>query len=309
MLKLTVISLFILLFMLVHLCVYFLLSMMLHTSAKRARLRYIKQKTVRTYKGLLDKHPIYRHLQDLLLAIDSRISVLAFTYASLMASLFGIVAGSLLFISFKGAVMMGSMGLLLPYAWLRLRLMNQQMQIRMDFLPAVEVFYQYYLLNPGQNIRRVLQQAVEGERIQEPIRSMFDQLQRNLDAGRGLDEALKIFNLSLGHRWSQFFAHIFRIGFTEGVDVSSNLKDLISDMRESIRSNQQERNRLLEIRLANFTPIFFLILFIAVNYKLNPTQTYEYYLLHPDGRSMLLDAVFLIFLSFIMGIYLSMKRI
>lgn len=305
--KLTLICFIIILFLLFSLFFYCLLAVILTASAARSRLQYVKRKTVR--HDMMLRSRLLRHMRDLLLALESSFSLTSFMYLSLLAGLSGTLIGSLLLASIKGALMMGSMGMLLPYLLLRMRLLNKQMRIRLDFLPAVELFYQYYMLDPGQNIRRVLQQAVEEKRMREPIRSVFEQLQRNLAAGREVDEALSIFNTALGHRWSQFFSHIFHMGYTEGVDVSSNLKDLIVDMRKAILANQQERNRLLEIRIANFTPVLFLLLFMFVNYKLNPAQTVEYYFVNPEGKSMLLDAVFLIFLSFLMGVYLSMKRI
>ncbi|UJF32545.1 hypothetical protein [Paenibacillus hexagrammi] len=40
--------------------------------------------------------------------------------------------------------------------------------------------------------------------------------------------------------------------------MGESLKELVSDMRKAQRSDQVERNKLLEIRIANFTPIFFL---------------------------------------------------
>lgn len=288
---------------------YFLFQGLLTTSAKRSRLQFVKTKSTTVLPTFLLQHRFVTHMNELLQTYRTAMNVSSFLYLSVMTGMVGVMVGSIVFASVKAIFMTGSMGLLLPYLLLRMRLLNKQMQIRMDFLPAVEVFYQCYTLNAGQNIRRVLQKTVEEERIREPIRSVFEQLQRDLSTSPDIDHALKIFNLALGHRWSQLFTHIFRVGLTEGVDVSQNLKELIRDMREAIRTNQQERNRLLEIRLANFSPIVFLVLFITINYKLNPTQTYEYYVLNPDGRNMLLDAVFLIFLSFLMGIYLSIKRI
>jgi hypothetical protein len=79
-------------------------------------------------------------------------------------------------------------------------------------------------------------------------------------------------------------------------------------MRRAQRTDQNERNRLLEIRIANFTPILFLLLFVTINIKINPHSAYLHYVVDENGRNMLLDALVIIFGSFIMGIYLSMRR-
>lgn len=79
-------------------------------------------------------------------------------------------------------------------------------------------------------------------------------------------------------------------------------------MRKAQISEKQERNRLLEIRIANFSPILFLIVFMGVNFKLDAQMAYTYYVLDPEGRDLLLDALLLIFLSFVMGVYLSFGR-
>jgi hypothetical protein len=79
-------------------------------------------------------------------------------------------------------------------------------------------------------------------------------------------------------------------------------------MRNAQLANQQERHRLLEIRLANFTPALFLVLFVAVNFRLNPEGSYRSYILDPTGRGMLLNALALLFGSLLMGLYLSRRK-
>jgi hypothetical protein len=116
------------------------------------------------------------------------------------------------------------------------------------------------------------------------------------------------FCLAFGHAWADYFGSILRVALSEGNDVTANLKELISDMRKAQLANQLERHKLLEIRLANFTPALFLALFIGINFRLNHDASYQAYLLDPKGRSMLLNALALIFGSMIMGIYLSRRR-
>jgi len=54
--------------------------------------------------------------------------------------------------------------------------------------------------------------------------------------------------------------------------------------------------------------MLFLLLFIGINAHYNPNGTYRYYLLDPMGRDLVLNALVLIFASFLMGIWLSRKK-
>jgi len=188
-------------------------------------------------------------------------------------------------------------------------LMNLQMRSRIDFLPAVELFYQSYLSTGGRQVKIALGRMVEERRLTGPLLSIFEQLYINLSV-RGDDEAsLRIFSAAVGHVWADYFANLLRVALADGTPIADNLKELIGDMRRAARADQQERNRLLEIRIANFSPILFLALFIGVNIRYNPEGAWRYYVLDPHGRDMLLNAAALIFASFLMGIWLSRRRL
>ena len=216
--------------------------------------------------------------------------------------------GTFVFISMKGVFIIGLIFAVTPYIFLRMRLMSLQMKARIDFLPAIEVFYQYYVLSDNKKLRSIMKTILDEQRILYPIKPVFEQLYRNLSTNREMEDSLRIFMMSLGHIWADYFVNIMRIGLMEGVNISSSLKELIIDMRRAQRADQVERNRLLEIRIANFTPIFFLVIFLCINFQTNYQNAYYYYLVDAAGRNMLLDALFLIFASFIMGLYLSIKR-
>jgi hypothetical protein len=95
---------------------------------------------------------------------------------------------------------------------------------------------------------------------------------------------------------------------TEGADLSASLQELIQDMRQSQTADQAARNRLLEIRIANFSPPIFFVLFILVNFRLNGQQAFYYYLVDAGGKNMLLNGLILMFASFVMGLWLSIRR-
>jgi hypothetical protein len=52
----------------------------------------------------------------------------------------------------------------------------------------------------------------------------------------------------------------------------------------------------------------FLILFVGLNVHYSPENAYRYYLADPKGRDLMLNAFVLIFASFLMGIWLSRRK-
>ncbi len=251
----------------------------------------------------------HQHIFDLLLALGWRIQPREFALISVGMGLTGIALGVVVFQSFRSVVILFLILGCLPYLGLRMSLINRQMATRLEFLPAMELFYQCYLVTGCRHVRIALQKTVEERRLPGEVQAVFDQLYRNLSV-RGDDEgSLRRFSLSFGHLWSDYFGSILKVALEEGNNVADNLKELISDMRRSQLANQLERHRLLEIRMANFAPILFLALFLGINFRLNPEQSYKYYMMDAAGRGMVLNSVVLLFGSLIMGLYLSRRKI
>lgn len=299
-----------LLYLLLYLSIRMLLQAMMRRSAARHRLAYVHDRTLtsKLSRYMTRYNVLHRHLTDLLESLRHRISIGVFLYMTVLLALGGAVAGAVLFSSLKGIVSMTVILGTMPYVILRMRLLNLQMKARLEFLPAVELFYQYYLVSGQRNIRTALRVALEENRMLYPMKAVFEQLNHNLTTNRNVEDSLRLLTVTLGHVWAAYFANIMRVGLTEGNEIGESLKELITDMRRAQRSDQAERNRLLEIRLANFSSILFLVVFLAVNFKLNFTNAWHYYVDDPAGRNMVLDGGVLIFASFLMGIYLSIRR-
>ncbi|MBJ6361529.1 type II secretion system F family protein [Paenibacillus sp. GCM10012307] len=299
-----------LLFFLLCGVLYLLFNAMAELESRQDRLNYKRNgRLISRFARWLSRYEApHRHLSDLLESMRWPLQAGGFVLLCVLLFVAGMVSGIILFHSAKGAVLLAMLLGATPYLWLRMSLVQRQLKTQLDFLPAVELFYQCYLITGERQIRSALQRTVEEERLLGPIQGVFEQLYRNLSV-RGDDESsLRIFSASLGHVWADYYTQILRVALAEGHPVGDNLKELITDMRKARRANQQERNRLLEIRIANFTPILFLALFIGINLHYNPDQAYYYYVLDPQGRDMLLNAAALIFISFVMGLYLSRKK-
>jgi len=298
------------LFTMLFLAIQQLLTLQSGRADARSRLRYRRNSGVRVW----GRHALGRfvrsegHLALLLDSIRWKVRPSGFLLLSLVLLLAGAAGGALAVQSVRGTVLSAALLGGLPYLALRVVLSHRQLQSRVDFLPAVELFYQSYLTTGGRQVRIALGRTVDERRLMGPLQPVFEQLYLNLSV-KGDDEAsLRIFVLALGHLWGEYFANLLRVALSEGCSIESSLKTLIADMRQAQRADQVERNRLLEIRLANFSPVLFLALFLGINFHYNPEGSYIYYVVDPKGRDMLLNAAALIFASFLMGIYLSRRR-
>lgn len=252
--------------------------------------------------------PLFAHLADVLSASGWRIKPSAFWKLAFGLALAGIAGGAIVFQSLRSAALLGAMLAVLPYSLLRMSLINRQISARLNFLPAAELFYQCYLVNGSRHVRTALQRMVEERQLPGDTQAIFEELYRQLNIHHDDERTLRRFSMSIGHIWADYFSSLLAVALSEGNNIADNLRELIDDMRKARMDDHAERHRLLEIRLANFTPLFFLGLFLAINFRLNAEASALYYLSDPGGRSMLLNALVLIFGSFLMGLYLSRRK-
>ncbi|MFC5406905.1 hypothetical protein [Cohnella soli] len=270
--------------------------------SKKAGISLASRRLIRT-------NALLAHVTDAMMALEWRMKPTSFFGCSISMAIAGIFCGAIVFHSVRSAAVLALICGGLPYLLLRLSLVNRQLATRLDFLPAVELFYQSYLVTGSRHIRIALQRAVEERRLPGEVQLAFEQLLRNLAVNGDDEGSLRQFALSFGSVWADYFGNILKVALEEGNNVADNLKELISDMRKAQLANLVERHKLLEIRMANFAPILFLGLFLIVNFRLNPQGSYEYYFRDAGGRNMLLNAALLLFGSFLMGIYLSRRKL
>lgn len=299
-------------FLLLFIVIEWSIQLVLQRKTLRARLKSGKAITAKashstsgTAKRLL---AVKKHLEQLMHSL--RLPLKGDHMFSALLGLFigGLLLGSWIFGTWKGALLLSAMIAALPYLVLRLLLVHRRLEAQIDFLPALESFYQCYLITGERQIKVALARLIEEKVMTGAMKHIFEQLYRNLSVLEDDDESLELFAHALGHIWADYFVQMLKVAMSEGVSISSSLKELIGDMRAARRANEQERHRLLEIRIANFTPLLFLALFIGINMYYNREQSIQYYVHDAGGREMLLHMIVMIFLSFLMGLYLSRKR-
>jgi Flp pilus assembly protein TadB len=252
------------------------------------------------------RHPWIQDLHNQVLLVRFPGGMRTLGWGVTCLGLIGAYLGWLWFYSLPSILMAGLSIGVLPIVVLYMLAIRRQVKIRLSFLHAMEVFYQAYVSIPHRNIRVVVAKVVQEKRMPIPIRPLFQELNEQLIFGN--KAALQQFASALHHEWGYTLTNLLAIGLEEGANLDEALQTFIRDLREAQASAWADRNRLLEIRFANFSPPLIVGLFIGVNFYMNPVAANQAYFHDLHGRILLMQSVILMVLSFAMGIWLSIRR-
>jgi len=259
-----------------------------------------KQKSLTVFA----KNRVLKHLQLLLVALDSPINLGTFLFITFIMAAQGAVIGSYVFKTFQAAVLLGFLlgsSLYLFLRWLHLGFRTKTI---FELLPAVESFLQAYVSTPSRNMKLALNKSLPA--IRYPVRHAFEHLSILLAIYDEPKEALEIFSFRFGSKWADQFSSIIRVGI-RGFEMTEALEDLIQDMRDAQEDNKKERARLAEIRLANIFSVISFVALMFLNLKLG-TRFELYYINEQFGQRLLLFNIAYIFFSIILGVYVSRNR-
>lgn len=252
------------------------------------------------------KHPWLNDVQNHVILVRVPGGMPAMGWSVSVLAICGAYVGWTWFYTLPSIVMLAlSLGAL-PVLVLYMLAIRRQVKIRLSFLHAMEVFYQAYVSIPHRNIRVVVAKIFNEQRLPIPIRPLFRELNDQLIFGN--KAALQQFASTLQHEWGYTFAHLVGIGMEEGANLDEALQAFIRDLRDAQASAWADRNRLLEIRLANFSLPLVVALFLGVNFYFNPAVASQAYFQDLHGRALIMQSVILMVLSFGMGIWLSIRR-
>src|SRR5690554_2212371 len=138
-----------------------------HSDSKvRSRLTIRSRRTQgRWATWLYRRYKLFIHLSELLESISSPIRTGQLLGIGFISAIGGVLIGTFFFSSMKGVISLGCILALIPYITVRMRLLTIQMRARINFLPAMEVFYQSYILSEHKNLRAVLKHSIEENRM------------------------------------------------------------------------------------------------------------------------------------------------
>lgn len=254
----------------------------------------------------LYRWPLLNRLQAQLIASRTSLSISVFIIFSLGLFVLGGYLGWIWFFTTNHVILLGFLLSICPWVFLRVRLANMQVRMRLTFLDAVEIFYQAYVSVPRRNIRVVLAKIVSEQRMPKAIAHLFREMHEQFIFGD--DRALHTFAQAISHEWGHTFTHLLEVSMSEGIVLDHVLQEFIRDLRDAQKSALEDKTRLLEIRIANFSPPFFLALFIGLNFHFNYEGAFQAYFVDLHGRILLLQAFLLMVASFVMGVWLSIQR-
>lgn len=145
----------VLLFLLVFGVLYVMFHGMAQLESRQDRLHYKRNgRLVNRFARWLAKYEApHRHLSDLLESMRWPLQAGGFVLLCAVLFVTGAAGGIILFHSVKGAVLLAALLGAAPYLGLRMSLVQRQLNTQLDFLPAVELFYQCYLITGERQIR------------------------------------------------------------------------------------------------------------------------------------------------------------
>ena len=245
-------------------------------------------------------------LHDQLIATQISLSIPVFFMLSSCLFAIGAYLGWIWFFDIRHVILLGLLLAICPWVFLRVRLAAAQVRMRLIFLDAVEIFYQAYVSVPRRNIRVVLAKIVSEQRMPKAIAHLFREMHEQFIFGD--ERALHTFAKAISHEWGYTFTHLLEVSMAEGIVLDHVLKEFIDDLRDAQKAALEDKTRLFEIRIANFSPPFFLALFIGLNLHFNFEAAIQAYFYDLHGRILLLQAFLLMVASFVMGVWLSVHR-
>src|SRR5690554_3590104 len=211
---LTKLSSLFMLFALSYICIKYFIVSIVGRSLLRSRLSnsWVLPNVGRKGAWFIHRFKLWIHVSDLLSSVSSPLRVGQFLALGVNLSIGGILIGTFFFSSVKGVVSLAILLGSIPYISLRMRLLTIQMRGRINFLPAMEVFYQSYILSENKNIRMVLKDSIAENRMLYPIKAVFEQLYMGLMVNKETEGCLRIFALTLGNQWADHYISILRFG-------------------------------------------------------------------------------------------------
>jgi Flp pilus assembly protein TadB len=202
------------------------------------------------------------------------------------------------------AILWGTGCSLILYGYLNFAILKKQNLLEKQLIPAIQVFLSEFGSIP--NIVSALNNTLM--KVEQPLKEEIDILVRELNSGRGSEEALFSFAGRVGCPWAFRFAHILNLRINKGINISPMLFNLYLDMKTRIVKEKERSMESIGARLESYT----LYVFIPVMYffarQINP-QTHYLLTQTAEGRKVMLYLTLLLLAGIISTIRLGNNKI
>lgn len=190
------------------------------------------------------------------------------------------------------------------YGYINYSVLKKQDLLEKQLIPAIQVFLSEFGSIP--NIVSVLNNTLT--KVDEPLKEEIDRLIREMNSGRGMEEALFCFAGRVGSGWAFRFAHILNLRINKGVNISPMLFNLYMDMKTKIVKEKERSMESIGVRLESYALYAFIPIMYFMAMRINP-QTHYLLTQTVEGRKVMLYLTVLLLGGAFATIHLGTKKI
>lgn len=190
------------------------------------------------------------------------------------------------------------------YGYINYSVLKKKDLLEKQLIPAIQVFLSEFGSLP--NIVSALSKTLI--KVDEPLKEELDRLVRDMNSGRGTEEALFSFAQRVQSPWAYRLAHILNLRINKGINISPMLFNLYLDMKTKVVKEKERSMEGIGVRLESYLLYVFIPIMYYMAVKINP-QTHYLLTQTSEGRKVMLYLTILLLVGVISTIRLGNNRI
>lgn len=237
---------------------------------RKRKIKRIKELNV-VEKSDKETGAIFKHLDLLLSSLNRNSNQASVTNFILLISIVFLTTFITLFFMIEDPIfslVVSSILGIMPYLYLRFKLINQRLKTSYSLFLEYHVFLQNYQ-STDKNIYYTILNVIK-EIEDKNLKMFFMKLLSSIQKERGEDEfkkAITVFTYSIGSTTAKRFGKLLEIAHIDNADISLALMDLNEDIKKRKNDMEKDKTQKLETVLLGYASLFLLPLFIFMGYR------------------------------------------
>ncbi|MFC5402426.1 hypothetical protein [Cohnella soli] len=191
-----------------------------------------------------------------------------------------------------------------PLLWVWARYLKKTLSMAKVMIPTVQNFVGFF--TEAENFESAIYKSART--VEPEIAGEWNRLIMDLQTGEKPEKALIGFANRIGNDWAQYFADILITHIDTGVNITSSLFKLISEMQNSEYNEEKRITLLTQYKWGTFIMIALSAIVIYFNIRMD-SKNYDYYFHTASGVHIVTLAVIVLFISFIGALHMGRKRL
>lgn len=190
-----------------------------------------------------------------------------------------------------------------PLLWCWAKFQRKSLAMASVMIPTVQNFIGYF--TEAENLESAIFRSART--VPFEISSEWNRLIMDLQTGENPEESLINFANRVGNDWGHYFADILVTHLDTGVDITSSLFKLISEMQNTMYNEEKRITMLTTYKWGTFLMIGLSAYVVYFNIKMDP-QNKIFYFHDRTGIQVVTLAVIVLFISFIGALEMGRKK-